>query len=466
MIRQSLRSIPAHRAAVRQLPLLAVLVPGVTMQTTGLASETMGGLYEGDRLAAALRDARARTLAIYAHLDLEALRVPQIPLVNPPVWELAHIAWFQELWCLRRDGRAALLDAADALFDSGTVPHAARWTLPYPPLPRLRGYIDATLEASVAALRSSAAGDAYFHRLALLHEDMHGEALLMTLQTLALPAPRLARDPPRSVAHAPEDVTFAGGEFLQGTARDETAFIFDNEKWAHAVRVAPFAIARDPVTQGEFARFVEDGGYLREELWSPQGWRWRNASAAHAPCHWRREGQGDWRSRRFDRWIALDPFAPMIHVNLHEAEAYSRWAGRRLPTETEWEFAARNGGDDRFPWGNAAHADAENLDFRSSGPASFANDASVSRRGLRQMIGGVWEWTSSRFEPYPGFAADPYRDYSEPWFHSHHVLRGGSFATRSRLVHNRFRNFYLPERRDVFAGFRTCAAVRAIDRVS
>ena len=444
---------------MRQLPLFAVLVPGVTMQTTGLAGETMGGLYEGGRLADALREARRRTLDIYGHLDLASLRVPRSPLVNPPLWELAHIAWFQEFWTLRRDARAPLLDRADDFFNSSTVPHASRWTLPYPPIERLRRYIDETLAASLEALEAAPGRDRYFHRLALLHEDMHGEALLMTLQTLALPAPaRLAsRDPPPSTARPAEDVVFEGGEFLQGTARDETAFVFDNEKWAHPVRVAGFAIASDPVTQGEFARFVADGGYGRSDPWTPEGWRWRGEAAASAPCHWQREG-GDWRVRRFDRWVALDPFAPMVHVNLHEAQAYCRWAGRRLPTEAEWEYAARNGRDDRYPWGDTPRDDVESLDFRFNAPWSSRGDA-ASRRGIRQQMGGVWEWTATRFEPYPAFAPDPYRDYSEPWFGSHFVLRGGSFATRARLVHNRFRNFYLPERRDVFAGFRTCAAV-------
>ena len=458
MTRQSSRSISAHRAAVRQLPLFAVLVPGVTMQTTGLAAETMVGLYEGDRLAEALRDARQRTLAIYAHLDLATLRVPQIPLVNPPVWELSHIAWFQEHWCLRRDGRAPLLDRADEFFNSSTVPHASRWTLPYPPLERLRRYIDETLEATLEALAQAPERERYFHRLALLHEDMHGEALLMTLQTLALPRPSMAvREAPRSIARPAGDVLFEGGEFLQGTRRDETAFVFDNEKWAHPVRVAAFAMARDPVTQGEFARFVADDGYGREALWTPEGWRWRGEAAAQAPLHWRSAGSGDWQVRRFDRWLPLDPFAPMVHVNLHEALAYCRWVGRRLPTEAEWEFAARNGADDRYPWGGAAR-EAGNLDLRFDAPWASPEDI-ASRRGLRGMIGGVWEWTSTPFEPYPAFAPDPYRDYSQPWFGSHFVLRGGSFATRARLAHNRFRNFYLPERRDVFAGFRTCDRV-------
>lgn len=446
----------AQRAAVRQLPLFAFRLPGVTMQTTGLARETMGGLYEGGRLGEALGDARRRTLAIYAHLDLESLRVPQIALVNPPLWELAHIAWFQELWCLRRDGSLPLLEGADAFFDSSAVPHATRWSLPYPPAGRLRGYLEGTLAATLAELEAAPESERYFHRLALLHEDMHGEALLMTLQTLALPAPSEAgaREAPPSIARAPEDVAFEGGEFLQGGARDCAHFMFDNEKWAHPVRVDAFAIAKDPVTQGEFARFVADSGYERRDLWTREGWTWREEAAASAPCYWRRGAGNDWQLRRFDRWVPLDPHAPMIHVNLHEALAYCRWAGRRLPTEAEWEYAARD----------ATRPEA-NLDLRFDAPFTSHGDV-ASPRGLRQVIGGVWEWTSSPFRPYPGFAPDPYRDYSQPWFDSHYVLRGGCFATRARLVHDRFRNFYLPARRDIFAGFRTCAAVGNDARVS
>ena len=429
------------------------------MQTTGLASEAIGGLYEGD-LEADLREARRRTLAIYAHLDLARLDVPCIPIVNPPLWELAHIAWFQERWCLRYSERGlgpSMLEGSDSLFDSGTVPHDTRWHLPYPPERTLRAYMADTLDATLAALARVPHGARYFFALALLHEDMHGEALLMTLQALGLPAPSLgASDPPPAWPSATHDVHLAGGEIELGTRRDARGFVFDNEKWAHRVRVAPFAISTLPVTQGEFAAFVEEGGYARREWWDEEGWSWRMREGRIAPRNWRRDVD-TWSVRRFDRWIALDPFAPMVHVTLHEARAWCRWAGRRLPTEAEWEFAARNGTDDRYPWGDEPVRDAPALDYRHSGPSSALPDAARSRSGLRLLLGGVWEWTATAFAPYPGFRADPYREYSEPWFHTHHALRGGSFATRSRLVHNRFRNFYLPHRDDVFAGFRTCA---------
>jgi iron(II)-dependent oxidoreductase len=230
-------------------------------------------------------------------------------------------------------------------------------------------------------------------------------------------------------------------------------------------------MARAPVTQAEFAAFVADDGYRRAELWGPEGWRWRQAGEVLHPMHWRREGNGWWR-RDFDRWLPLEPHRPVIHVNWYEAEAYCRWAGRRLPTEAEWETAAAASGNDlsapkrRFPWGDelpiwtAGSGDPRRaqLDGYSLGCCDVADHpAGDSYFGCRQMIGNVWEWTASDFLPYPGFVADPYRDYSQPWFGTHKVLRGGAWMTRSRLLRNTWRNFYQPDRRDVWAGFRTCA---------
>ena len=372
------------------------------MHTRGLAAETMDGLYEGERLAHALQDARRRTLAIYSHLDLEALAVPCIPIVNLPLWELAHVAWFQEYWCLRGGGDRgpSLLAGSDAMFNSSTVAHDTRWTLAYPPAARLLAYLRDSLDATLAALSRTSEDDRYFFKLAVLHEDMHGEALLMTLQTLELPTPpREALDPPEAGARAVRDIRFEGGEFVQGRGHGD--FVFDNERSPHRVKVAPFAISSRPVTQGEFAAYVE-------------------ASGTAPPRYWQRDG-GTWLARRFERWHPIAADAPMVHVSLVEAKAYCDWAGRRLPTESEWEFAACEGAD-RFAWGR------------------------------------VWEWTSTPFAPYPGFEPGPYRDYSLPWFHDHYVLRGASAATHSRIANPRYRNFYLPHRGDTFAGFRTCAS--------
>ena len=409
-----------------------------------------------EELAHALQDSRNYTQAVYANLTPAELEFPRVPTVNPPRWELGHIGWFQEFWCRRHapdDPRGARtvsrLAAADSWWDSSNVPHATRWGLPLPDWTELRAYLDATLDDTLEALVRTSARDHYFYELALYHEDMHAEALLMSLQTLALRAPLS----PASRAATPEvrqsgshDIAFAGGDLLLGTARGAEArrFVFDNEKWAHSVRVAPFAIASRCVTNGEFADFVDAGGYGRDALWSTEGLRWRRGVAAIHPCYWRRSASG-WEQRRFAQWEPLDRDEPVMHVNAYEAEAWCTWAGRRLPSEAEWEFAALR----------VARSGSDHLDRRAAGP--------VSATGIRDqaapahMFGNVWEWTASAFTALPGFAPDPYADYSAPWFGDHRVIRGGSFATRTRLVHAKFRNFYLPERSDMFVGFRTCA---------
>src|SRR5262249_32224355 len=235
-------------------------------------------------------------------------------------------------------------------------------------------------------------------------------------------------------------------------------FVFDNEKWAHPVEIAPFGIARAPVTQAEFARFVDDHGYERRELWSKEGWAWRARKEAEHPIHWRRSADG-WERRAFDQCVPLEPNWPMIHVNWYEATAWCRWAGRRLPTEAEWELAASSSEKRCYPWGDEAPTgERANLDARSLECVDVgAFPASDSAFGCRQMLGNVWEWTADAFLPYPGFVVDPYKEYSEPWFGDHKVLRGGSWATPGRLLRNTWRNFYLPHRADPWAGFRTCA---------
>jgi iron(II)-dependent oxidoreductase len=413
-------------------------------------------------LVAALIDADARTRALIAGLDDGRLMGPRLAIVNPLLWEIGHVAWFHEHFVLHRlDGHDPLVADADRLYDSMKVPHDTRWDLPLPGLAGTLDYRARVLDAMIGRLSGPRAGvrDSYHTLLTLFHEDMHDEAFTWTRQTLGYPAPPLPGAPGAAGEGPwPGDAEVAGGRCRIGATGREP-FIFDNEKWAHEVEVRPFAIARAPVTNAEFAAFVDDGGYRRRELWDDEGWAWRAGAGAERPVYWRRDG-GVWTARAFDAWRPLAPHRPVIHVNWHEASAWCRWAGRRLPSEAEWEAAAAGPDRRRFPWGDAAPTPARaNLDGGRLGCADVAAFAEGdSACGCRQMIGNVWEWTDSPFAPYPGFSPDPYTDYSVPWFHTHRVMRGGAWATRSRVVWNTWRNFALPHRRDLFTGFRTCAA--------
>jgi iron(II)-dependent oxidoreductase len=428
-------------------------------------------------LAAWVEDARRRTMALIADLSDEQLLGPHLSIVNPLLWELGHLAWFQERWVLRHaGGQAAVRADADSLYDSAGVLHDTRWELALPSREQTLGYLMQIRDGVLAMLERPPSPElAYFVLLSVFHEDMHQEAFLYTRQTLAYPAPRemtTAGEEP-TPAGEPDgcltgDVFIPGGTFHLGAVPGEP-FVFDNEKWAHAVAVAPYAIARTAVTQAEYAAFVDDGGYRREELWQPQGWQWRLREQAEHPVYWRRTGGWGWMRRVFESWLPVEPNYPMLHVNWYEAHAYCRWAGRRLPSEAEWEMAAAaeptaagHGlaeAKRRFPWGNGPPTPRlANLDGRMMGCVAVgALPEGDSSCGCRQMIGNVWEWTGSDFLPYPGFAADPYKEYSQPWFGTHKVLRGGCWATRARLLRNTWRNFYTPDRRDIWAGFRTCS---------
>ncbi len=360
-------------------------------------------------LAAELRRQRQYTLALYADLPSSLwnpVAVPYLKTINPPLWELVHIAWFTEFFALRNPQFLATgilppsrQAGGDQLFDSARVAHADRWRLAYPEREQCSAYMQQVLEDSVSALDALETGaPLYEFQLALLHEDMHGEALAITLKTLGLPLPAMLPTP-QSPADNGEDIHFEGGELLMGDTSGR-AFLFDNEKPAQTVHVNTFSIASRPVTAEEFAAFADSPAYRDPRFWSEAGWQWL--------C------QSTMPSRGGSAGL-------MMHVNAYEAEAWCRWAGRRLPTEAEWEFAA-------------VHS-----------PQFFAS------------TGTVWEWTSDPFAPFPGFTPDVYRDYSQPWFHNHQVLKGGSFLAHARLKYPQYRNFYTPERRDMFCGFRTCA---------
>ncbi|MET0680257.1 MAG: selenoneine synthase SenA [Burkholderiales bacterium] len=423
------------------------------------------GTLRADEVRRHIDAARERLMALTDDLDGKRLLGPKLAIVNPPLWELGHVAWFQEHWCLRMraDGTLApsRLDDADRLYDSTAIPHDVRWDLPLPSPAGTRAYLEAVLDRVREALARRPDDERllYFAELAACHEDMHGEACHYTRHTLGYPAPPLAeRPPPAPGTDAGGDVAFEGGTFSVGAAPG-TGFVHDNEKWAHAVDVAPFRMARRAVTNREFAQFVDAGGYARREWWTEEGWNWRESRAAGAPEYWRQR-DGTWTERRFDLWRLLAPNQPVVHVTWHEARAYCRFAGRRLPTEAEWEYAACDGRDapkPATPWCGArasvAHA---NLEGATPAPVE-AYAGGDTPRGCRQLFGNVWEWTATAFDPYPGFVADPYKEYSAPWFGTHKVLRGGSFATPARLLRTTWRNFYTPDRYDVFAGFRTCA---------
>ena len=437
-----------------------------------------------------LRKTRARTLELVHDLSEEQLIGPRLQIVNPLRWEIGHIAWFQEFWVLRHLGRQPpILRQGDELYDSARVAHDTRWDLPLLERDETLAYMQQVLEHVIdqAGDKSGGLTDAegydqeYFLNLVLLHEQMHDEAITYTRQTLSYPPPVIheavankarfpAQDAPLTQTHdhLTSDAEIPGGKFTVGSA-PEHGFVFDNEQPALEVEIAPFAISKTAVTTGEFKNFVEDGGYRRSELWTEEGWRWRMAVSAEHPVYWQPEENGRWLRRNFDEWVALDERLPVIHVNWHEANAYCRWANLRLPTEAEWEMAASaepsaNGlglaaQRRRYPWGDDSPTlERANLDWRALGCVPVDElAAGDSAFGCRQMIGNVWEWTASDFQPYPGFVAGPYQEYSEPWFGNHKVLRGGCWVTRSRLIHNSYRNFYTPDRRDVWAGFRTCA---------
>ncbi len=429
---------------------------------------------DATQLLALLEAARERTLMLAEGMPGERELGPQLAIVNPPLWEFGHLGWFQEHWCLRYEQgsplRPSSIANADALYDSAKVPHATRWSLPMPDFSTTLEYLRDTLARVGQRLEREGVTDhlRYFVQLAAFHEEMHCEAFTYTRQTLGYPAPRLpARPDAPTCAPVTGDVAIPGGRFVLG-AVPGTGFAFDNEKWAHEVDVGPFRMARAAVTNDAFAAFVDDGGYRKRACWSEAGWHWREAAGAESPVYWVREGGlrdgGTWMVRRYDRTVPLDPHSAVVHVNWFEAEAWCRWAGRRLPTEAEWEFAASTAPDGmdhkrRYPWGEDApdYARANLYGAGVSPTAVAAFVAGDSAWGVRQMFGNVWEWTADWFGAYPGFVRDPYKEYSEPWFGNHKVLRGGCFATRATLLRNTWRNFYTPDRRDVFAGFRTCA---------
>lgn len=394
----------------------------------------------GDWLSLALMDARNHTLrwigVFEATLAARQWQVPALNFIDPPLWTLGHVGWFQEAWIarnvLRHRGtacdptapRLASIEArADRWYDPAEVPSTARWSLELPGLQPIKQYLADTMEITLDLLASADPGDAalYFYRLALFHEDQCGEALAVAAQTLGLPlgeaAPGLW---PAARTHAPRaPLFFPATRWSLGSV--DAGFVFDNERLPHELQVPEFEIDAQPVSWAQYTEFVEDGGYDEATWWRPEGWAWVQREARRTPRHVLQMRQGVLQ-QRFGQTARVPLAQPVVHVNAHEAEAWCAWAGRRLPSELEWEVAAHQGASRGFRWGD------------------------------------VHEWTATSFRPYPGFEPHPDRARSQPAFHSHRVLRGASLATSGRLRDPKLRQFALPERDELFSGFRSCAA--------
>ena len=445
-----------------------------TAADAAIAAEAIGSeamlARQGDALALALALANSRrdTLALFEACEhaLPDLRVPQRAELNLPLWELGHIGWFQEFWLARfsawPEGPAAdpdgprsrsLRSGADALYHSSQVAHASRWALELPDAQQTRQDLAAILAQTQDMLAQVAAQAhdqgpkrddwLYFFRLTLMHEDMHHEAALYMAQGLGI-AVADARWQPRPLPTPPAPLRWATGTWWLGADSSSAAatpptraaisapvrgFNFDNELGSQQVEIVETCIDAQVLRWADYLPFAEDGAYADARCWTESGWSWRKDVGLVAPRYLQRR-DGAWQVQRFGRWQWLDLNLPAVHLSAHEAQAYCRWARRRLPTEAEWERAAVQG--------------AGGVGAAVVGPQAF-------------RWGDVWEWTASAFAPFPGFTPHPYRDYSAPWFDGRPVLRGASYLTQPRMRHPRYRNFFTAERTDVPAGFRTCA---------
>jgi gamma-glutamyl hercynylcysteine S-oxide synthase len=422
-----------------------------------------------DLVATSLVAARERTELLTGSVDDTDLTRQHSPLMSPLVWDLAHVANQEELWLLREvGGREPMHPEIDPLYDAFEHPRAERPALPLLPPGEARAYAH-EVRGRVLDLveRATFAGTplltgAFAFGMIAQHEQQHDETMLITHQ-LRKGAPVLSTTPPppppADTLSLPREVLVPGGPFTMGTSTHPWAL--DNERPAHTVAVAPFYLDTTPVTNAAYAEFIADGGYDNPRWWSPAGWDHRQRAGLGAPLFWRREGAG-WVRTRFGVTEPVPPAEPVLHVSWYEADAYAAWAGRRLPTEAEWEKAARydpaTGRSRGFPWGDEDPGpDRANLGQRHLQPAPAGSyPAGAAPSGARQLIGDVWEWTASDFLPYPGFVAWPYKEYSEVFFGSEYkVLRGGAFGVAPVVCRSTFRNWDYPIRRQIFAGFRT-----------
>jgi gamma-glutamyl hercynylcysteine S-oxide synthase len=412
----------------------------------------MGDLKQA--LADALDGARLRSLGLLDPLSEEDQLTQHSPLMSPLVWDLAHVGHYEELWLLRAVARTQPIDPAhDDIYDAfkHVRKERAKLAILGPAEARshiamVRGRVFDVLDKVELDPAVPLLNDGFVYGMVAQHEHQHDETMLATLQLMASAYPHVATPAPAGRPLPAAEVLIPGGPFTMGT--DAHPFAYDNERPAHVVDVAPFFIDAAPVTNGQYLAFVEAGGYDDPRFWSEAGWAHRVAEGLTAPGFWSREGAGgSWAVRRYGQLIDLPLDEPVQHVGWYEADAYARFAGQRLPTEAEWEKAA-----------TGASPALANVGQRHFGPAPVgAYPDGASRYGAEQMLGDVWEWTSSDFTAYPGFVTFPYKEYSEVFYGSDYkVLRGGSWATSPLVARTTFRNWDFPVRRQIFAGFR-CA---------
>ena len=381
-----------------------------------------------DDVVAELSSARRELLEVVDRLDARALAGRAADFLSPIVWDLAHVALYEEYWLhVRAAGREPRHRELWPLYDAQEQPRGVRGSLPLLDLPACLALLAETRDRTLSLLGRIAGdgtrpllSDGFVFRMVARHEDQHRETVLQSLALRDEDAPLPGFEPPAPSAgnRAAEQVLVPGGPSALGT--DDASFAWDNERPQHVVVLPAFAIDDRPATCARFAEFVDDGGYVRRELWSAAGWSWRTKERIDLPLGWRREGTG-FSITRFGHTAPLDAYRPVERISWHEAEAFARWCGGRLPTEAEWEKAARSG-----------------------------------------AIGteGVYEWTSSEFGPYPGFEAFPYPEYSAVHFHrGYRVLRGASWCIGPRVARRTYRNWDWPHRRQVFAGVRVARDV-------
>jgi gamma-glutamyl hercynylcysteine S-oxide synthase len=440
--------------------------------TLAPAGQAPGAAATRAELRQLLTAVRERTVLLMRSVTTDDAERQHDPLLSPMVWDLGHIAAFESLWLLENVRGEIRFAEMPGVYNPFEHPRRERGALALPSRDGLLAAMEETRDAVFERLEETDVGpsappllrDGYVYRMVAQHESQHQETMLQTLQLklgAPYPAPRAIELPSTTRQASDGDmVRFPGGDVTIGSTDRRAAY--DNERPRHAVPLAPFWIDVTPVTNGAYVGFVDAGGYDEQRYWSEAGWRWRRESGVRAPKHWERTS-GGWRTRTMDRERALDPARPVCHVCYFEAEAFARFAGKRLPTEAEWEAAATwdpSAGRARaFPWGDDApttsDANLDQLAFDTAPVGTYARN--VSPIGCYGMIGDVWEWTSSDFAGYPGYESFPYPEYSEVFFGSEYkVLRGGSWATSSHVARATFRNWDYPIRRQIFSGFR-CA---------